>query len=94
MPEYRIWCPPTLFAEFNQAYELEAPETQKQLSEAIDAFQALLRSPEIRLDEHPPTPTSNAVEMQIIILQIRFAIRVNFAVSNVWLDGITWLHGS
>src|SRR5688500_8297952 len=79
MPEYRIWCPPSLFEEFNQAFDLEPPEVQARLSASVDAFQELLGSPEIRVDADPPIPPPAAVEAQITIDHVRFAIRVDFA---------------
>jgi hypothetical protein len=41
MPNYRIWCPPSLFEQFNEGFELESPETQERLSGAVDVFQEL-----------------------------------------------------
>lgn len=88
MPNYRIWCPPTLFEEFNQAYELESADVQARLSSAVDTFQDLLGSPDIRLDDNPPHAKPSAPELQITIQHVRFAFRVDFAESNIWLDGI------
>jgi hypothetical protein len=90
MPDYRIWCPPSLFEQFNEGFELESPETQERLSGAVDVFQELLGSPEIRVDLNHPAPPMGAVEVQIVVHQVRFAVRVDFSSGNVWLDGVLW----
>jgi hypothetical protein len=92
MPNYRIWCPPSLFEQFNEAIDLEPPESREQLANAVDVLQEFLGSPEIRIDPNYPAPPSTAVEIQIVVNQVRFAIRVRFSPGDVWLDGVVWRH--
>jgi voltage-gated potassium channel len=93
MPDYRVWCPRSLFDDFNEAFESEPQEVAERLSVAADAFQQLLGVTELRLDVHQPEPPPGAMEIQVVIHHVRFAIQVSFADDNVWLEGISWAHG-
>jgi len=93
--QYSFRTRPALYQEYLEFRETKAPPEQAVLDAAFEELLNLFCDDITVVTNdlgQPLLPPAHAVEMQILIPPVRFAIAVDHGNEHVWLYGISYSH--